>query len=63
MCIDSSIIIQAFNNKSKNEQYPCHPISIPVNFNSISSISDQYELDIQNINVIATRHQTSVKPN
>ncbi len=68
MCIDSSIVSHAFNNKSNisrsssvNEQ--CHPVSIPVNFNPTSTISDPYEVDIQNINVIGMRHQTSVRPN
>jgi len=70
MCIDSSIVSHAFNNKSNisqsssiNKQLQCHPVSIPVNFNPVSAISDTYELDIQNINVIGTRHQTSVRPN
>ena len=69
MCIDSSIVLNAFNNRNKknsttiNEQLQCHPVSIPVNFDVTSSISDPYELDIQNINVIGTRHQTSVRPN
>ncbi|CAF3730583.1 unnamed protein product [Rotaria sp. Silwood1] len=69
MCIDSSIVLNVFDNKSNlcqtssiNEQLHCHPVSIPVNFNPMSALSDQYELDIQNINVIGTRHQTSVKP-
>ncbi|CAF3158081.1 unnamed protein product [Rotaria sp. Silwood2] len=59
MCIDSSIVLNAFNNISNlsqtssiNEQLHCHPVSIPVNFNPMSALSDQYELDIQNINVI-----------
>jgi len=70
MCIDSSIVSHAFNNKSNkspsssaNEQPQCHPVSIPVNFNPMSTISDSYELEIQNINIIGTRHQTSVRPN
>jgi hypothetical protein len=63
MCIDSSIISHAFNNKPNIEKLQCHPVSIPVNFNPMSAVSDPYELDIQNINVIGTRHQTSVRPN
>ncbi|UJR09081.1 hypothetical protein I4U23_013328 [Adineta vaga] len=70
MSIDSSIVSHAFNKKSNlshsssmNEQFHCHPVSIPVNFNPISAMSDTYELDIQNINVIARRHQTSVRLN
>ncbi|CAF0877245.1 unnamed protein product [Adineta steineri] len=70
MCIDSSIVSRAFNNQSNisrsssiTEQPQCHPVSIPVNFNPVPAISDPYELEIQNINVIGTRHQTSVRPN
>ncbi|CAF2848231.1 unnamed protein product [Rotaria sp. Silwood2] len=63
MCIDSSIVFNTFNNNkfnqtqilSINEQPHCHPVSIPVNFNPVLTLSDQYELDIQNINVVATR--------
>ncbi|CAF3514376.1 unnamed protein product [Rotaria socialis] len=69
MHIDSSIVINAFNNHANlsqtcfvNEQPQCHPVSIPVNFNSISILSNQHELDIQNINVIGATHSTSVKP-
>ncbi|CAF1146494.1 unnamed protein product [Rotaria sordida] len=68
MYIDSSIIVNIFNNKSNpfqtssiNEQVHCHPISIPVNFNPTSILSDQSELDIQNLNVIGTSHQTNEK--
>lgn len=74
MSIDSSIVQHAFTNRSTcsrststssltTDQVQCHPVSIPVNFNPISSLSDPYELEIQNINVIGTRHQTSVRPN
>ena len=74
MSIDASIVSHAFSKTSSfsrstssssltNEPIQCHPVSIPVNFNPISSLSDPYELDIQNINVIGTRHQTSVRPN
>jgi hypothetical protein len=70
MCIDSSVVSHAFKKSSNlsrssstTDQAQCHPVSIPVNFNPISTYSDQYELDIQNINVIGTRHQTSVRPN
>lgn len=72
MSIDASIVSDAFNKNSLSrtsststnghEQIQCHPVSIPVNFNPISSLSDPYELEIQNINVIGTRHQTSVRP-
>ena len=72
MSIDASIVSDAFKKSSlsrssststnSNEPIQCHPVSIPVNFNPISSLSDPYELDIQNINVIGTRHQTSVRP-
>jgi len=72
MCIDSSVVFHAFKktssssssrSSSTNDQAQCHPVSIPVNFNPITTFSDSYELDIQNINVIGTRHQTSVRPN
>lgn len=71
MCIDSSVVSHAFRktssnlsrSSSTNEQVQCHPVSIPVNFNPISTSSDSFELDVQNINVIGTRHQTSVRPN
>jgi hypothetical protein len=67
MSIDLSIVSHAFHHKSQvssiNEQLQCHPVSIPVNFNPVSTRTDPYELDIQNINVIGTRHQTSVRPN
>ena len=70
MCIDSSIVSHAFNSHSnlprsspsRTEQTQCHPVSIPVNFNPMITISDPYELDVQNINVIATGHQTSIRP-
>jgi hypothetical protein len=65
MCIDSSLVSHAFNNSTlsqSTEQFQCHPVSIPVNFNTTSIIADSSELDIQNINVIGTRHQTSVRP-
>ncbi|CAF3029532.1 unnamed protein product [Rotaria sp. Silwood2] len=63
MCIDSLIVFNTFNNNkfnqtqilSINEQPHCHPVSIPVNFNPVLTLSDQYELDIQNINAVATR--------
>jgi hypothetical protein len=67
MSIDLSIVSHAFDHKPQSssiaEQIQCHPVSIPVNFNPITTCSDSYELDIQNINVIGTRHQTSVRPN
>jgi hypothetical protein len=70
MCIDSSVVFHAFKKNSSlsrssstTDQSQCHPVSIPVNFNPITTCSDSYELDIQNINVIGTRHQTSVRPN
>jgi hypothetical protein len=76
MCIDASVVSHAFQNhpnlsrtsSSSSSSLPanhvqCHPVSIPVNFNSFVANSDPYELDIQNINVIGTRHQTSVQPN
>ncbi len=70
MCIDSSVVSHAFKknaslsrSSSTTEQTQCHPVSIPVNFNPITTFSDPYELDIQNINVIGSRHQTSVRPN
>ncbi|CAF0829641.1 unnamed protein product [Rotaria sordida] len=69
MCIDASIVSHAFTKNSNRahssttDQALCHPVSIPVNFNPITAASDAYELDIQNINVIGTRHQTSVRPN
>jgi len=68
MCIDSSVVCHAFkkhssSSHSSTDQAQCHPVSIPVNFNPIPTFSDSYELDIQNINVIGTRHQTSVRPN
>lgn len=73
MCIDASIVSHAFaktsnvsnpsSSSSTTENPQCHPVSIPVNFNPMTALSDPYELEIQNINVIATRHQTSVRPN
>ena len=70
MSIDSSIVSHAFkknsnlsHSSSTTDQAQCHPVSIPVNFNPVTTFSDSYELDIQNINVIGTRHQTSVRPN
>lgn len=64
MCVDLSLVSHGFNRSSPiHDQTPCHPISIPVNFSSTSSLSDSCELDIQNINVIGARHQTSVRPN
>jgi hypothetical protein len=70
MSIDSSVVSHAFkknsnlsHSSSTADQAQCHPVSIPVNFNPITTFSDSYELDIQNINVIGTRHQTSVRPN
>jgi len=70
MCIDSSVVSHAFKNNSNlsrslstTDPAQCHPVSIPVNFNPITTLSDPYELDVQNINVIGTRHQTSVRPN
>ena len=74
MSVDASIVSHAFTKKSSysrstsssslaSEPIQCHPVSIPVNFNPINTLSDPYELDIQNINVIGTRHQTSVRPN
>ena len=63
MCIDLSIVSHAFPTKSPSsipEQLQCHPVSIPVNFNPIT---DPNEVEIQNINIIGTRHQTSVRPN
>jgi len=70
MCIDSSVVSNAFKKNSSlspssstTDQAQCHPISIPVNFNPVTAFSDSHELDIQNINVIGTRHQTSVRPN
>ncbi|CAF3473860.1 unnamed protein product [Rotaria sp. Silwood1] len=70
MCIDSSIVSHAFkqhsnrtNSSTTKDQAQCHPVSIPVNFNPTTALSDPYALDIQNINVIGTRHQTSVRPN
>ncbi|CAF2461826.1 unnamed protein product [Rotaria sp. Silwood2] len=69
MCIDASIVSHAFTKNSNKihsstkDQAQCHPVSIPVNFNPGTAFSDPYELDIQNINVIGTRHQTSVRPN
>ncbi|CAF3817152.1 unnamed protein product [Rotaria magnacalcarata] len=68
MHIDSSIVINEFNNYANrsqtcfaNEQPQCHPVSIPVNFNFMSVLSNQHELDIQNINVIGATHLTGVK--
>ncbi|CAF1214417.1 unnamed protein product [Adineta steineri] len=73
MCIDASVVSEAFKKNtnlshtlSTTDQVQCHPVSIPVNFNSTTTtttLCDSYELDIQNINVIGTRHQTSVRPN
>ena len=63
MSVDLSLVSHAFHSKSSHEQPPCHPISIPVNFTPHPIPADPYEIDIQNINVIATRHQTSVRPN
>lgn len=63
MSVDLSFVSHAFHSKSSHEQPPCHPISIPVNFTPQAIPADPYEIDIQNINVIATRHQTSVRPN
>lgn len=72
MCIDSSVVSHAFKkptsivpciSSTANEQAQCHPVSIPVNFNPLTASSDSYELDVQNINVIGSRHQTSVRPN
>ncbi|UJR37143.1 hypothetical protein I4U23_029853 [Adineta vaga] len=70
MCIDASVVSHVFEKKSNlthssftSNQVHCHPVSIPVNFNPAMTLSDPYELDIQNINVIGTRHQTSVRPN
>ncbi|CAF0888473.1 unnamed protein product [Adineta ricciae] len=69
MCIDASVVSHAFEKRSNvahssmtTDQLQCHPVSIPVNFNPPVTLSDPYELDIQNINVIGTRHQTSVRP-
>ena len=68
MCIDSSLVSHAFKKPTAtapciastvNEPSQCHPVSIPVNFNPLTASSDSYELDIQNINVIGSRHQTS----
>jgi hypothetical protein len=70
MCIAASLVSHAFekgtnltHSPSTTDQVQCHPVSIPVNFNPPMGLSDPYELDIQNINVIGTRHQTSVRPN
>ena len=70
MCIDASAVSHTFKTNddkshpsSTTNQIHCHPISIPVNFNPTTVLSGSYELEIQNINVIASRHQTSVKPN
>lgn len=63
MSVDLALVSHAFHSKSSHEHPPCHPISIPVNFTPHSIAADPYEIDIQNINVIATRHQTSVRPN
>ncbi len=66
MSIDASTVSHAFTTRSRSssisEQLQCHPVSIPVNFNPITAIADPYELEIQNINVIGSRHQTSVRP-
>lgn len=69
MFIDSSAVANAFKKKSDqtqkssvDEQLHCHPVSIPVNFNPTPNISEHYELDIQNINVVSARHQPSVRP-
>ncbi|CAF0850408.1 unnamed protein product [Didymodactylos carnosus] len=48
---------------TNDESLLCHPISIPVNFhcNSASyTVTDS--IDIQNINVVGTRHRTYVRP-
>ncbi|CAF2045527.1 unnamed protein product [Rotaria magnacalcarata] len=70
MRIDASIVSHAFTrnpnlsrSSSTTDQAQCHPVSIPVNFNPITAISDPYDIEVQNINVIGTRHQTSVRPN
>jgi hypothetical protein len=71
MSIDASLVSHAFTRNPSHsrtsslptEPVQCHPVSIPVNFNPITSLTDPYELEIQNINVIGTRHQTSVRPN
>lgn len=70
MCIDASIVSHAFtrisnssHSSSTADQAQCHPVSIPVNFNPLTAVADSYELEVQNINVIGTRHQTSVRPN
>ncbi|CAF3419086.1 unnamed protein product [Rotaria socialis] len=70
MRIDASIVSHAFTrnpnlsrSSSTTDQARCHPVSIPVNFNPIAALSDPYDIEVQNINVIGTRHQTSVRPN
>jgi len=72
MCVDASVVSHAFKKNSNvshsstattTDQAQYHPVSIPVNFNPFTTLSDSYELEIQNINVIGTRHQTSVRPN
>jgi hypothetical protein len=73
ICIDASVVAHAFPThcssssvvrlSSSQHAVQCHPVSIPVNFHSHSSTSASYELDIQNINVIGSIHQTSVRPN
>jgi hypothetical protein len=70
MCVDASVVSHGFKKNSNlshstttTDQAQYHPVSIPVNFNPFTTPSDSYELEIQNINVIGTRHQTSVRPN
>ena len=67
ICIDASLISEAFasgpsRSSPGSDQVQCHPISIPVNFHPIVAPVNASDIDIQNINVIGTRHQTSVRP-
>ncbi|CAF1400373.1 unnamed protein product [Adineta ricciae] len=68
MHIDSSVVSHVFRKKPNashpscaNEKAHCHPISIPINFTPEPIVFEPCRLDLQNINVIGTKHQASVR--
>lgn len=67
MNIDASLVSRTLkkntNYTSTPEHVQCHPVSIPVNFSPLATLTDSSELDIQNINIVGNRLQTSVRPN
>lgn len=66
ICLDASVIAQAFPNPSNkgnaSQSLQCHPVSIPVNFHPSANVNESSLLDVQNINVIGSIHQPSVRP-